>query len=265
MNINQIKKIVENRQLTPKEKAIICLWDRTCGSFDNLKDSLPKMVLNYKYVFTDYELSEIIKHRNIDEFNEYLKWIDFIEITEKYDVIGLQYFQQLLSLLNELALLIIQIKENTSDNKIFSIILNKSIGIKEISTSITESFFEFFKFLIAVLVNQYFLDNAFNNSKDLSTIKSLKNLHKLRRYFQKLESDQNRITDLSEIRFLRINLLINLIPKFIDPFIDDYLIIIKNSYPSCCNKFFKNYEIKEFVKEIINKSNLKIKNKLKIY
>lgn len=239
MNIALIKQVAKQRRLNPREQAVLFLWNQTDGHFPNDCSSLSDAVLNFHYVFSDEEIK--ILTENSDSFDqvEFNRWEDFIDSTRKCDLFGFSCLQTTLSLINELPLLLAN-----NLNPIFSITLNKQVDRDELFLEIHTSFSNYYKSLISVLVNQYFLSTAFDNLRDLLTVKSLNNL-----YLMKIGLKE----EYEDIRTNNIIELIELIPFLFDSAINDYLIIIqhKNLFK---NQNVSNYnqEIKDYVKSTIN-------------
>jgi len=239
MNITQVKQVVKQRPLNPKEQAVLFLWNETNGHFPSNYKSISEAVLNFHHVFSDEEMDTLTQ--DDESFNqlEFERWNDFIDSTQKCDLSGVSCFQTTLSLVNELPLFL------TNNLKpIFSITLNKQVDRYELLSEINSSFIDYCRALISVLVNQYFLCTAFDNLRDLSTVRSLNNLYKM-----KISLNE----DIEDIRTNNIFKLIKSISKNFDLIADDYLIIIQE------RSLFKNqnilrhsYEIKEYVKDTIN-------------
>ncbi|MCW1949659.1 MAG: hypothetical protein KIH89_004450 [Candidatus Shapirobacteria bacterium] len=239
MNISQIRKVANQRPLNSKEQAILFLWNQTNGYFPNSYSSLSDAVLNFHYVFSDEEIHILTQNNDSFDQVEFDRWEDFIDSTRKCDLFGFSCFQATLSLINELPLLLAN-----KLNPIFSITLNKQVDRDELFSEIHISFSNYYKSLISVLVNQYFLCTAFDNLRDLSTVRSLNNL-----YTMKIGLNE----EAEDIRTNNILNLIELIPNFFDLIIDDYLKVVQE------RSLFKNqnvlrhgYEIKEYVKDTMN-------------
>jgi len=239
MNITQIKQVVKQRPLNPKEQAILFLWNETNGHFPSNYKSISESVLNFHYFFSDEEIDILTQDDESFDQLEFERWNDFIDSTQKCDLSGVSCFQTTLSLVNELPLFL------TNNLKpIFSITLNKRVNRDELLSEIASSFLNYYRSLISVLINQYFLSNAFDNLRDLSTVRSLNNLYKM-----KISLNE----DTEDTRTNNIFRLIKSISESFDLIADDYLIIIQE------RSLFKNqnilrhgYEIKEYVKDTIN-------------
>ena len=239
MNITQIKQVAKQRPLNPKEQAVLFLWNQTNGHFSSNYKSVSESVLNFHYVFSDEEIDILTQDDESFDQLDFERWNDFIDSTQKCDLSGFSCFQTTLSLINELPLLLIN-----KLNPIFSITLNKEVNRDELLSEISSSFLNYYRSLISVLVNQYFLSNAFDNLRDLLTVRSLNNLYKM-----KISLNE----DIEDIRTNNIFKLIKSISKNFDLIADDYLIIIQE------RSLFKNqnilrhgYEIKEYVKDTVN-------------
>jgi hypothetical protein len=232
MNINKVIKIASHRPLTPKEQAIILLWNQTQGRFLNKPKSIPEAVLNFEHVFTDEELEILLVPQETDG-TYFIGWENLIESTQTCDLVSYSYFQKSLSLINELPLFL----QNHESNLIYSITLGKNINHEDLFSEMCGSFKEYYRFLISVLINQYFLSSAFDNSKDLQSIKTFEILYKIK-------------NSSEDIRTNNIANLLDAVLTITDELIKQYLTVLQH------RKIFDN-------ENIFNHSN-KIKDYIKI-
>lgn len=235
MNIGYIKQVAKRRPLTPKEQAILLLWNQTHGHFSNNNKSIVEAVLNFKNVYSDEELQVLLRSSE-DEDTDFQYWETFISDTQKYDLVSYSYFQKTLSLVNELPLFL----WNNESKLIYSITLGKEINHEDLFSEMCDSFKNYYQFLISVLINQYFLSSAFDNSNDLQTIKTLRILYEIRNHND-------------EIRVNNIAILLDVVPFVTDKFINQYLTILQN------RSLFKNDDIfshenkiRDHIKKTIN-------------
>jgi len=235
MDVNKAIKTASHRTLTAREQAIILLWNNTKGRFLGNPMSIEEAVQNFEYTFTEEELDILLVPQETDS-TYFIGWENLIEDTQRCDLVSYSYFQKTLSLVNELPLFL----QNNESKLIYSITLGKEINHKDLFSKMCDSFKNYYRFLISVLINQYFLSSAFDNSKDLLSIKTFEILYKIK------NSEE-------DIRSNNIGSILNAVLTVTDELIKQYLTILqRRKIFDNENVFNHTNKIKDYIKFSLN-------------
>lgn len=269
---NEIRKSRNRGKFSPKEVAILELYDLIRGHFKKKESFVSNLVLNYKYVFSQTEMDKLVGQMDKWEYAEYFKWRELIDITERYDLIGYNYFLEMINYFYQYNLIfnqfehVVDLKRSRTkdsgkmalDKTIYPTSSTSFYNLDEIYEKMAVNFNGYGRFLVSVLINQLILSSPFNEEEDLLTIKAIKNL-----FFIKMDSNQNT----SEAVYTFNERMANIIDGYIEVLItnlkliiEDQLIIMKNLYPFCFSEFLSVETIERFILKIINKYFPLIKN-----
>lgn len=255
----EVERSQNNKKLNPKEIAILELYDLDRGHFEkstNPNRSISDLVINYKYVFSQIEMDKITDQMDKWEYLEYSKWRELIDITKKHDLIGYNYFLELMNYFNEYNLIFNRI--NYSSNiknigfplKFYSASLNKFCVIDEIYEQMASSFSNFGRFLISVLINQLILSSPFNEEQFL-TIKGIKSLYSIKTHDNQ-NLDEN-FGAFNERRLKLINYYIEILKNNLTQTINDQMVIMRYQHPFCFSETISTETIERFILKKINK------------
>lgn len=178
MDINKLKIIANQKELTPKELAILNLWNKTKS-----EDSTE--------IFSRTELNQLFESLKGYQSNEYKEWMNLIIRAQYYDRGIFTFYNQSIGLIGELEKFYCGIAQDIKDLVIknykkervffqrqnYSLLLNKQVTFNELGKTIGSSFNFFFASLIGTLICQYYLSNAFDESNDLYLGKSLQGIN----------------------------------------------------------------------------------------
>ncbi len=250
MNLLSIKRANKKKPLSPREKAILCLWDTMKGEFDlsedKTKKSISRILLSYKNVYSEEELEALVTPLYENDYNQFQDWRRLIVMTTDYDYLAYAFYQQALSYINEAYLYVHKMliyKTETPD--FYSINLAKKVTHQELINGAYHALTMYYRFLIPILVNQILLQNAFEAKKELHSVECLLNLDKI---LSQTEEDP-RVFNLKSISS---DLL-----KTTNRVIKDHVYYLRKSYTYCFSRrYFED-----------NRQNIKrlVKSRLKEY
>ncbi|MFA7301640.1 MAG: hypothetical protein WC069_04995 [Candidatus Shapirobacteria bacterium] len=243
MNLQNVQKLIKNmKELSPRDRAVLFLWNRIRGSSG---DTFSKYLLHPKHVFNTEEEKVLTEFSSKSDEVDFYSWQELISKTITVDQFGDSKYMSF-----ELAL--IDLRDflfKTEEDVIYKHHLynreNFKNQIGKISTPMADSFANFSVYLIAVIIHQYCLSDAFDEKGDLLV---LDRLSTIRNRFEGVKStfvcgilDQCCIFLLEKLR------------DTVDITIDSYVPVLCEIAPQTERYFLDNNRgVKNYVKKTLN-------------
>lgn len=244
MDINKLKIIASQKELTPKELAILNLWNKTKN-----EDSTE--------IFSRTELNQLFESSKSYQSSEYREWMGLIIRAQYYDRGIFIFYNQSIGLIEELErfccgniqdiknLIIRNYKKERvfSQQQKYSLLLNKQVTFSELGKTIGSSFNFFFANLIGTLICQYYLSNAFDESNDLYLGNSLQGINNI----------LNNYPNKNSLVTILIQDSIEIFEKNFDSNVIQICDILNEDFLICSNIKDEINQINRYVKTKINK------------
>jgi hypothetical protein len=243
MNIQSVQNLAKNmKALPPRERAVLFLWNRIRGSTG---DTFSKYLLHPKHVFTSTEEMSLTEFDSKSDEADFYSWQELISKTMTIDQYGDSKYMSFLLSLIDLRDYLIETEKNIINKHSVYNRENFQQQIENLCIPMADSFANFSVYLVAVIIHQYCLSDAFDEKGDLLVL-------------NRLSTFKDRFDGIDSIYVGKVlkqsySFLLEKLRDTVDTTIDNYTPVLCKITPQTERYFLDdNRGVKNYVKKTLN-------------
>lgn len=180
-----IRSIINQSDLTPKQKAILMFWHNTRGSFKTEPISIKDQVENYVPTFTEAEIKKLTAFDSC-EASQIYQWDRFIMLTYLKDLSAQRFYYEMIGHLNATTLglpyIILfgncdKLTKNCIDTQFPSLLTGENITYDKETSQLFYCCYNFFMQTFTTVLLNLFMDNAYEPLPSIQLLDKINTLN----------------------------------------------------------------------------------------